>query len=311
MSTNNILTIAQNYLQSLPRIYEIEEAKNYSNTVFLLPQNVQFTIREDGLIETIGLKGNLDKKVRDLISVINIDDALTIRYIQTNVLTPLTYAESLNDILWHLNTQGILFTKVNIDTIQWIKHAINYYTYNKHNVDQFWLPFSKPIDNIRNGDILCIFNRRVGGWDGTLERPVIELLGAGGHLPMIWNKRKHMFEPLTVKENLIKELHEELGILINEDEIMIFGGYKNETTHELVVLSGIEIKSSYLPQIQEYAIQGIDASTKGIYLGTFNEVIEYYRSNPGPFAGGSKAAPHNFPNRKELMSRAIEYLSAH
>ena len=103
----------------------------------------------------------------------------------------------------------------------------------------------------------------------------------------------------------MKELHEELGILINEKNILIFGGYNNDITHELVVLSGIEISDLYLPHIQEYAIQNIDEDTKGIYLGTFEEVINYYRRNPEPFAGGSKAAPCNFPNQIELMNRVF------
>lgn len=74
-----------------------------------------------------------------------------------------------------------------------------------------------------------------------------------------------------------------------------------------VVLCGIEIKDDELKSLQEYAIQNIDEDTEGIYLGTFPETIDYYRKNPTPFAGGKKAAPYNFPNRKELMERAIKY----
>ena len=74
-----------------------------------------------------------------------------------------------------------------------------------------------------------------------------------------------------------------------------------------MVLCGIEIKEAELMSLQKYAIQNIDEDTEGIYLGTFPETIEYYRKNPAPFAGGEKAAPYNFPNRKELMERAIKY----
>lgn len=175
-------------------------------------------------------------------------------------------------------------------------------------MDKFWLPCSKSINSLKEGDKLCIFNRRVGGWDGSHERPVIELLGAGGHVPMIWDEQNSKFHPLSIKENLRKEIYEELGISIIEKNILIFGGYKNEITHELVVLSGIEINDLYLPYIQEYAIQNIDEDTMGIYLGTFEEVIECYRYNPEPFAGGSKTAPCNFPSQLELMNRVLRVL---
>lgn len=66
-------------------------------------------------------------------------------------------------------------------------------------------------------------------------------------------------------------------------------------------------KEDELTSLQKYAIQNIDEDTEGIYLGTFPETIDYYRKNPEPFAGGKKAAPYNFPNRKESMQRAIEY----
>lgn len=50
----------------------------------------------------------MGQKRIDLIRVIQVSDALNIKYQCTNVLTPLAYAESRKDILWHLNTQGVL-----------------------------------------------------------------------------------------------------------------------------------------------------------------------------------------------------------
>ena len=299
---------ANEYLHNIPQISEMNEAEWYlDRDVLLFSKNARFTFRDDNLIKTEGLGEKRDKKMRDLIRVIKINDALDIKYEKTNILTPLMFAESLKDIPWHLNTQGILFTRVNKKTIEWIKKEIKADRYGKHEFDKFWLPFCRNIDEIKDGDVLCIFNRRVAGWDGTQERPVIELLGAGGHLPTIWDSEKEYFRELGLKENFQKEFEEELGEKIEKDNIIIFGGYKNDATHELVVLCGIEIKAEKLESIQKYAIQNIDEDTKGIYLGTFSETINYYRKNPAPFAGGEKAAPYNFPNSKELMERVMKY----
>lgn len=136
--------------------------------------------------------------------------------------------------------------------------------------------------------MLCIFNRRVAGWDGSHERPVIELLGAGGHLPTIWDSENECFRELEFKENFHKKITEELGGKVDKKDIVIFGDYQNDATHELVILCGIEIKEEELKSLQEYVIQNIDEDTEGIYLGTFPKTIEYYRKNPAPFAGEEK-----------------------
>lgn len=299
---------ANEYLHNIPQISRVEEAEKYvGRDVLLFSDKASFTFRSDNLVETNGLGAKWDKKIRDLIRVIRIENAIDIKYAKTNILTPLMFAESASDIPWHLNTQGILFTKVSQKTIEWIKSEIRANRYGKHEFDKFWLPFCKNIDEVKEGDVLCIFNRRVAGWDGSHERPVIELLGAGGHLPTIWDSEKECFRELEFKENFQKEFTEELGGKIDKKDIVIFGGYQNDATHELVVLCGIEIKEEELTSLQEYAIQNIDEDTEGIYLGTFPETIDYYRKNPVPFAGGEKAAPYNFPNRKELMERAIKY----
>ena len=299
---------ANEYLHSIPQILKMEDAERYlGRDVLLFSDKASFKYRRDDLVETNGLGQKWDKKIRDLIRIIKIENALDIKYKKTNVLTPLMFAESSKDIPWHLNTQGILFTKVSSKTINWIKSEIQGNRYGKHEFDKFWLPFCKDIEKVKDGDVLCVFNRRVAGWDGSHERPVIELLGAGGHLPTIWDPNKECFRELEFKENFQKEFTEELGGKIDKKDIVIFGGYQNDATHELVVLCGIEIKDDELKSLQEYAIQNIDEDTEGIYLGTFPETIDYYRKNPTPFAGGKKAAPYNFPNRKELMERAIKY----
>ena len=302
------MSIANDYLHSMPLITRQEEASMYGNQeVFLFSEKAAFEYREDDLVRTDGLGNKWDKKIRDLIRVIEIEDALSIQYKKTNILTPLMFAESSKDIPWHLNTQGILFVKISKDSLLWIKDELKKDRYGKHEWDRFWLPFCKDINEVKEGEVLCIFNRRVAGWDGSHERPVIELLGAGGHLPTVWDCEKNCFRELDFKENFQKEFREELGGKIDKESVVIFGGYRNDLTHELVVLCGIEINDTDLKAMQEYAIQNIDDNTEGIYLGTFKDTISYYRKNPCPFAGGKEAAPCNFPNCIELMERVCEY----
>ena len=218
---------ANEYLHNIPQISRVEEAEKYvGRDVLLFSDNASFTFRSDNLVETNGLGEKWDKKIRDLIRVIKIENAIDIKYEKTNILTPLMFAESSSDIPWHLNTQGILFTKVSQKTIEWIKSEIKANRYGKHEFDKFWLPFCKNIDEVKEGDVLCIFNRRVAGWDGSHERPVIELLGAGGHLPTIWDSEKECFRELEFKENFQKEFTEELGGKIDKKDIVIFGGYQ-------------------------------------------------------------------------------------
>lgn len=303
MIKNNTLLNAYNYLQRIPRIDNIDAHSEYVGDVFFLSKEIDYNINKESLIETYGLSNELDSKVRDLIRVITIKDALNIDYELTNVLTPLMFAESRDDIPWHLNTQALLFTQVTNETIHWIKDINSKDIYDKHEYDKFWLPFCSPMESIKIGNNLCIFNRRVGGWDGCIDKPVIELLGAGGHVPSIWNNKKNCFEILPIKDNIKKETKEELGIEVDDVDIKVFGGYINDVTHELVILAGIYIESGLLPKMQEYAFSNTDPDTMGIYLGNFSEVMEFYRNNPKPFAGGKKSAKTNFPNQKELMKR--------
>ena len=299
---------ANDYLHRIPQITRQEEAECYKDQdVFLYAENATFAYGEDHLIRTHGLGDKWDRKVRDLIRVIKIEDALGIKYQKTNILTPLMFAESAQEIPWHLNTQGILFVKASKGCLRWIREEQGKNRYGKHAWDQFWLPFCKDLREVGEGELLCIFNRRVAGWDGSRERPVIELLGAGGHLPTVWDEKGGCFRELDLKENFQKEFREELGGRVTRESITIFGGYQNDLTHELVVLCGIELEDRELKPLQEYAIQNLDEDTQGIYLGTFQDTIRYYRKNPAPFAGGAQAAPYNFPNCDALMERVFAY----
>ena len=145
---------ANEYLHNIPQISRVEEAEKYvGRDVLLFSDNASFTFRSDNLVETNGLGEKWDKKIRDLIRVIKIENAIDIKYAKTNILTPLMFAESSSDIPWHLNTQGILFTKVSQKTIEWIKSEIKDNRYGKHEFDKFWLPFCKNIDEVKEGDI--------------------------------------------------------------------------------------------------------------------------------------------------------------
>ena len=296
-------------LESLTRVDSVAESEKYKDDVFLLPRTIAYKFREDNLFELHGISDKWDKKRIDLIRVIHVLDSLNIKYQCTNILTPLAYAESREDILWHLNTQGVFVSKIeHDDVLKWIKKESKKKIYGKHEFDIFWLPFGKSIEQLKLGDVICVFNRRVAGWDGSRERPVIELLGAGGHLPVVFDRSKNDFRMLSIVENMQKETFEELGITLSESEIAVFGGYTNYITHELVVLTGVKIPDVLIPEVLDYAIQNLDGDTMGIYLGFFDDVIDYYRRNPEPFAGGKKAAPCNFPNQIQLMKRVSEYL---
>ena len=298
---------AKYYLDSLHRINRFEEHIKYTEPVFLLPENIGYSVNDDSTVKTFGLSPELDKKTRDLIRPIISKNALNLHYEITNVYTPLTYAESLTNILWHITTQAIIYTRVTKALINWINKISKKVIYGKHPMDDFWLSCSRPVKEIEEGDYICIFNRRVGGWDGSVDRPVIELLGAGGHLPSVWDSDKKQFRTLTIEENLQKEAEEELHLQFEKKCIHVFGGYNNNVTHELVILAGIEISAELLPDIQSFAQNNIEQDTMGLYLGTFSEVMNYYRANPEYFAGGKKAAPTNFPFCKELMNIVETY----
>ena len=152
-------------------------------------------------------------------------------------------------------------------------------------------------------DLVCIFNRRIGGWDGSCERPVIELLGAGGHLQTVWDGKLKKFVSLSFEDNLKKEFDEEIGLEINDCDIKCIGGFANTHTQELVIFSCIYIEPEKIPEIQKYAINNLEESTDGIYMGTFKETIEYYKKNPVYFAGGIAAAKTNFPNNEDIMKK--------
>ena len=294
---------ATDYLRSLKRVSSVEEGKLYKEDVLLLPRNIDILVEENSNVRTVGLDSISDKKSKDLLRIVQVENAEQVKYTELNVLSPSVYVHLLQEKPWHITTQGFLITRINSDIRRYIKTELDrtQVHYCKHKMDRFWLPCSKAIEQTTDNDLVCIFNRRVSGWDGSLDRPVIELLGAGGHLQSVWDKKEKKFRNRTFSDNLMKEFDEEIGLEISENDIQRIGGFKNEKTQELVVFSCLYIDSMKIPEIQKYALDNLAEDTDGIYLGTFKETINYYRDNPSFFAGGEKAAKTNFPNNDFIV----------
>lgn len=296
---------ATEYVNKMKRIQDITTASEYKSDVLFLPDGVELKVYDDSNVSTIGLDTSRDSKAKDMLRVIEVKDAFLVDYQELNVLSPSVYVHSLEDIPWHITTQGFLITKIDNEIKNYIKNECKQMRnhYGRHEMDEFWLPCSKNVDSVSPEETICIFNRRVSGWDGSKNRPVIELLGAGGHLQARWDSQDSEFKSLTLIENLKKEFSEEIGLIIKEDDIKQIGGFVNIKTHELVVFFCIYIQADLIPTIQEYALNNDEEDTDGIYLGTFNETMNYYIHSPHFFAGGERAAGTNFPNNKKIMAQ--------
>lgn len=302
---NRMMQEAEKYLGQLKRVGSVEEGLACEEDVLYLPQHVRLVLDENSNVRTVGLDGNRDKKAKDLLRIIKVTDALNMEYEETNVLSPSAYVHSLEEKPWHITTQGFLITHIHEDTKNFIReeNARMQEYYGRHPMDRFWLPCSKSLDDTAPEDLICIFNRRVSGWDGSIDRPVIELLGAGGHLQAVWDHSRKTFVSRSFADNLKKEFDEEIGLTISDEDIRCIGGFVNSKTQELVIFSCIYIEEKDIPEIQRYALRNFEEDTDGIYLGTFTETMDHYRKEPSYFAGGAGAAKTNFPNNKDIMSR--------
>lgn len=300
--------IATNYLKSLKRIHSLEEAKTTTGPLLYLPEAADLTVYLDSNVKVLGLEEIEHIKAKDLLAVIEVRDAFRVDYEVTNVLSPSSYVHSLEKKPWHITTQGFLVTRMNDGLKKYLydqsKEMAEHY--GRHELDRLWLPCSKPLSDTTESDLTCIFNRRVSGWDGSIERPVIELLGAGGHLQAVWNSDSQCFKNRSLEDNLIKEFDEEIGLNLKKEDICQIGGFINEKTQELVIFSCIYIDPEKIPEIQRFALNNIAEDTDGIYLGTFSETMNAYRNDATYFAGGNHAAKTNFPNNLEIMKRIQE-----
>ena len=291
-------------INKLPRTTNLSKALLSKKEILLLPDDVKIIMTDDYKIETIGLGLTLDSKKRDLLRIIKINDALKMDFELTNVISPRTYVESLSPIPQHISIQCILLSKVREEDIKTIYDLIENTKYGKTIYDEIWISKKTSYKDIKPNSILYIMNRRVGGWAGSKEKPVIELLGAGGHIGI--DDKLKMFDPI---QTVINELNEELGLQVSQPEIKLFGGFHNKTSNELVLLCGAFIPSNQISNIQQYALGNYEQDTDGIYLGILQDVISQYLQDSSPFAGGEKAKKSNFPMQKELMNKVYEYIS--
>lgn len=307
---NRSKNIISNYLQKIPRIDFPEEAQKHKEDVFLLPHRFEYSIDGNSNLRLLNFKKTKDYKAQDIIRIVSIIDPLNAIYEETNIITPSVFMHSLEPVPWHISTQSLVFSFLSDEIRQWIgieEMQNNHTCYHRHPLDTLWLPCSKSIDSVDANEPVCVFNRRISGWDGSLDRPVIELLGAGGHLQSIWNGKR--FVSRSAKNNLCKEFKEEVGIDIDEESHRFVGGYINYETHELVILFLTFIEDSLIPLMQAYSLQNHDDDVAGLYLGTFRETIQYYLSSPTFFAGGEKALSTNFPQNKEIMKRIYDLIN--
>lgn len=277
--------------------------------VLLLPSDVEILYMENNLLQTSGLGFKLDQKNKDLLRMINIDES-SLNYTETVTLMPRTFAESLPEIPAHISVQSLFFTIITKESIKLIEKINDISKYSKTSYDQLWLPGNKKIEDISAGDILYITNRRIGGWDGSPDRPVIELLGAGGHLPSIWSSTSKSFVTMDIEENLIKEIREEFGLSIDKKCMQKLGQFHNKVSNELVFVFGVFINADILEDLFSFTIKNEKENINGIYLGEFSNVISLYKEKPEYFAGGAAGAKTNFTTIPSLMQSIQRFLMA-
>jgi len=175
------------------------------------------------------------------------------------------------------------------------------YQYGRQDYDKLWISSIMP-SALSPGDVCLVMNRRVGGWDGSVSSPVVELLAGGGHVKTIWDIGKSFFKMQSIKETIATELSEELG-LESSPSFEPIGGFVNEVTRELVVLVAITVDDGDLFNIQEYAFGNVEENIDGLYLGEIRDVLRQYLEDASFFAGGEKARPTNFPSNSAVMER--------
>ncbi len=291
-------------LNKLKRITFQELDIKYKNDVLLYEEKETLFYKNDKIYTKDG------KNLKDLLRIIKIKDLFSMNYENTNILIPRTYAENHNPIPSHISVQCLFFHKLNANELESISEIIKNSNYNKTNYDTMWIENEKKFSDITPQDILYIMNRRVGGWDGSVANPVIELLCAGGHLPTVWNENSQSFETLSYIELLEKEIQEEVGLSILPEQVLELGKIHNKVSNELVVLYALFIDYNQLLQIIDFSKGNIKENIDGIYLGVFNDVMKLYDKKPNYFAGGESAKQSNFPSDNKIMERIKELLEA-
>lgn len=290
-------------LEKLKRVNTSENENEESGLKLLAPSDMKLIYQSDNKIELLWEDKKYPKK--ELIQMIKIIDEEKGEFEYIPVVSPRAYAESLESIPLHISTQGLFFSELDDEIIRKMMDMEKQGNYNKHIMDRIWLPINN--EEPKSGDIIYIMNRRVGGWDGTHERPVVELLGAGGHVPCVWNEIENKFQSIDNTKNLQKEIAEEMKIYIGEEKFVLIGGFHNVFSNELVLVYGINVSKECLKKILERTQNNFKENTDGIYIGKFYDVMEAYKKDATYFAGGEKAKKYNFPMNQNIMKRIKKF----
>jgi 8-oxo-dGTP pyrophosphatase MutT (NUDIX family) len=254
--------------------------------------------------------GVLDNKEKDLIEIIIVEDVLEAKYKGTGVFIPRTFAESLPVIPHHVTAQATFFSVATSRTGEDIQVFREQYLYGMTPSDNLWLENRQPT-GIVDGELMMILNRRVGGWDGSPKRPVIELLCAGGHVPVCWNNSTCAFVASSPEETLAREIAEEVGLTNVEYTLVKLGGFINIQTSELVVLYAAFVDWHIVSKMQQKAFGNFSENINGLYFGEFSFVINNYLHDASSYAGGEETKPFNFPLQEALMMRVNVMVKKH
>lgn len=294
--------IATSQLNKLKRISFEQIDESYESDVLLYKENFQLFYNADKIYQQDGVN------LKDLLRIVKIIDPLNLQYESTNILVPRVFAENHDPIPQHISVQSLFFHKLSSSNLNELKKIILSTKYNKTIYDNMWIGDERNFSTVKGDDLIYLMNRRIGGWDGSIEKPVIELLCSGGHLPTIWDEQNKLFKTLDPIELLIKEVREELGISISSEKIVKLGGFHNEMSNELVILCALFVDYKQLINIIKCSRGNISENIDGIYMGIFEDVMNLYNLNPNFFAGGEEAKNSNFPNNPKLMKKIRKIL---
>ncbi len=293
--------MATDKLNSLKRISFDQMDKTYESDVLLYEKNIKLFYTDDKIYKK-------DNNLKDLLRVIKISNPLDLQYKNTNILVPRLFAENHNPIPQHISVQCLFFHRISQNNLNELRKIILSTNYNKTLYDRMWMGYKRDLESVKENDLIYLMNRRVGGWDGSIDRPVIELLCAGGHLPTIWNEQTKLFETLNPMELLIKEINEELGISVPLTKIVRLGGFHNKVSNELVILCALFVDYNQLIDIIKFSKENFSENIDGIYMGIFEDIMNLYNLNPNIFAGGEQAKNSNFPSNPKLMKKIKSFI---
>lgn len=291
------MNAASKKLNELKKISFKQIEENFTEDVLLYTENKMLKYKNDRVYN------EEDKCLKDLLRVIHITEPLSLKYQETKILVPRVFAESHNPIPQHISVQCLVFHKLKKENIEELRNIAQEINYNKTDYDNIWVGKKQDLSDLKENDILYIMNRRIGGWDGALNRPVIELLCAGGHLSTIWNVTKGRFETLQPIELLQREFNEELGLNVSTEQFISVGGFHNALSNELVILNALFIDFKQLKDVIHFSKNNYQENIDGVYLGIFEEAMKLYNENPTNFAGGEKAKLSNFPSNDVLLKK--------